>query len=257
MATRFSLNRLVQCCVAVATPFVTACSFDLGDSTTGERGAVEFEYSGWSCLFGCDMKQPLLTGTEQTISVDGAQSDNAGVAAASTNPRVANFSVRRSCSCEKSDEEGTTYMSSKENGCPADFRQVCDNLIEVHALAPGEAGLELRASDGSLIDRTTVHVASAASVTLHGDDGAEIGDSMSMKQGDNVLVTARIIDSEGRQLLADKGVTWTIAGSAVKSGWCLFCDSDSTQLQAVAPGTATVGMHASGVDTSFVARVVR
>jgi len=255
MATTFSLNEFSRRCVVVAPLLATACSFELGDSTVGERGAVRFEYSGWSCLFGCDMKRPLLAGTEQTISVDGIRADDAGVRAVSTDPSVAKFTVDRSCGCEQSNENGTTYMSSKETSCPPDFRLVCENAITVRAVAPGEAGLELRSSDGALIDRTTVRVASAASVTLHGDDGAEIGDSMSMKQGDNVLVSARIVDAQGRELLADKGVTWTIEGGAVESGWCLLCDSDSTQLRAVAPGNATVGMHASGAETSFVVHV--
>jgi hypothetical protein len=245
-------------CVALVPLLATACSFDIGDSTMGEEGVVRFEYSGWSCLFGCDMDQRLLAGTEQTISVTGSGADEAGVAAASTNPRVATFSIDRKCDCEKSNENGTTYTSSNDGGrCPADFRLTCDNMIKVRTSAPGEAGLELRTSDGELIDRTTVRVAAAASVTLHGDEGTEIGDSMNMNQGDNVLVSARIVDAEGRELLADKGVTWTIDGGAVASGFCFLCDSDSTALMAVAPGDATVAMRATGVDAEFVVHVAR
>lgn len=258
MATRFSLNRLARGFIVAAPLLVTACSFDLGDSSSGDEGAARFEYVGWSCLFGCGMDQRLLAGTEQTISVTGPHADDAGIVASSTDPGVATFTVDRRCDCEKSDANGTTYMSSNESdGCQPDFRLVCDNMIKVRALAPGEAGLELHASDGALIDRTTVRVAAAASVTLHGNEGSEIGNSMSMKEGDNVLVSARIVDAEGRELLADKGVTWTIDGSAVESGWCLLCDSDETELRAVSPGDATVAMRASGVGTSFVVRVVQ
>ncbi len=237
---------------------VTACSFDLGDSSMGEKGAARFEYVGWSCLFGCDMEQRLLAGTEQTISVTGPRADDAGVIVVSTNPRVATFSIDRRCDCEQSNQDGTTYTSTNESGtCRTDFRLACENMIKVRALAPGEAGLELRASDGALVDRTTVRVGAAAAVTLHGNEGAEIGDSMSMKQGDNVLVSARIVDADGRELLADKGVTWNIDGNAVESGWCLLCDSDETELRAVAPGEATVAMSASGIATSFVVSVAR
>lgn len=258
MATRFSLNRLLRVSVAAAPLLVTACSFDLGDSSMGEKGAARFEYVGWSCLFGCDMDQRLLAGTEQTISVTGPHADDAGVVARSANPQVATFTVDRRCDCEEKDENGTTYTTQNESGaCPPNFRLVCDNMVQVRALAPGEAGLELHASDGALIDRTTVRVATASAVTLHGNEGHEIGGSMSMNQGDNVLVSARIVDAEGRELLADKGVTWTIDGSAVEPGWCLLCDSDETELMAVSPGDATVAMHASGVDASFVVRVAR
>jgi hypothetical protein len=258
MATRFSLNRLARGFVVAAPLLVAACSFELGDSSMGDEGAARFEYVGWSCLFGCDMDQRLLAGTEQTISVTGPRADDAGVVAASTNPKVATFAVDRHCGCEQSNENGTTYTSPNESGaCQPDFRLACDNMIKVRALTPGQAGLELHASDGTLIDRTTVRVAAAASVTLHGNEGTEIGDSMSMRQGDNMLVSARIVDAEGRELLADKGVTWTIDGGAVESGWCLLCDSDETELLAVAPGDATVAMRASGVGTSFVVRVVR
>lgn len=239
-----------------AALLAAGCSGKLGDSTTGEQGAVEFEYSGWSCLFGCGMKQPLLSGTEQTISVKGGRADDSGVVARSTNPRVATFTLRRSCGCEQSDGTGTTYMSANDKGgCRPDFRLVCDNEIDVQALAPGEAGLELRASSGELIDKTTVHVATASSMTLHGEDGMEIGVSLKMKRGDDVSVTARLVDAQGRELLADKGVTWTIDGGAVSSGWCLLCRSNAEQLQAVAPGDSTIAVHAASVDTSFAVHV--
>jgi hypothetical protein len=258
MATHFSLNQRLRPIVAALSLSVAACSFDLGDSTTGKHGAVEFEYTGWTCLFGCAMDQPLLAGTEQTISVKGGRADDPGVVATSTNPSVAAFGVERSCDCERSEGNSTTYMSPDASGaCSSGFRLECDNIIEVQALSPGSAGLELRTRDGALIDATTVRIAAAATATLHGEGGMEIGDAVTMNRGDNMLVSARLVDAEGRELLADKGVAWTIEGNAAASGWCLFCSSDELDLRAAEPGSSTVTMRAAGVSTTFVVHVAQ
>lgn len=243
--------------VAGAALSASACQAHLGESTSGEAGAVEFEYTGWSCLFGCAMDTPLLVGTKQRISITGSGSDDDGVVAKSTNEAVATFAVERHCDCEQSNGTSTTIMSPTDGACEAGFRRTCDNSVTVNTLTPGEAGLELRTARGILVDRTMVVVDRARSVTLHDGDGNEIGPTLSLREGDGLLVSAHLLDTSGERMLADEGVRWDVSGTAASSGFCLLCTSDETSLQADEPGKATVTMTAPGVRSSFVVSVER
>jgi hypothetical protein len=204
------------------------------------------------------MDTPLLVGTEQKISFAGAHADDEGVTATSTDPAVASFAVHRSCDCEQSSGSSMTAMNANADGtCPAGFRTKCENTVTVDALTPGQAGLELHTKAGTLLDRTTVRVDRAGSVTLHDNEGNEIGPSLSMRRGDDMLISAHLLDSTGARMLADEGVVWHVAGTAVSSGSCLLCTSDETSLGASEPGRATVTMSAAGVRSSFVVSVER
>jgi hypothetical protein len=251
------LNHFARSSVAaLGALLASACNVHLGDSTTGDKGTVAFQYTGWSCFFGCDTSTPLLVGTKQRISVSGRNADDAGVTAKSKDPAVATFEVARNCSCEQSDANGTTMTSTNEDGtCRTGFSMRCENEVTVSAIAPGETGLELLTKDGAIIDETTIVVDRARSATIHDSQGVEIGPTVSMHEGDDVHLAVRLLDSKGKQMLADEGVRWDIEGTAASSGSCLLCTSDETSLLGPELGRSTVTMAAPGVRSSFVVSV--
>lgn len=192
------------------------CDVELGESTLGELGRVEFSYTS-SCLFGCSLDRALLPDTSGFISVSDS-GDLPGTLASCTAPEIATARVEQSCRCERGGDdwaEGTSI--GPEEICPEGFEKGCDNVIELSTHAEGDTTLELRhPADGSLIDRVAVHVRQPRSAWLE-QDGAVLSTASPLRltvgQSDGVVV--RMEDEQGSALLVTGNVTWTISDGEV------------------------------------------
>jgi hypothetical protein len=260
------LLTLVAGCITTAS---TSPGCQLGEETRGEEGRVDFHYgSGAGCFFGCDTDRPLLTGTRESIHVDGP-GDDRGVKAYSTDRSVAVFTTERSCSCEYCDDEDGTdcggdpvdddYQRCGEGG----FLE-CDNRFEVEALSPGNAHLELRREDGSLVDRVEIYVREADRGYIEGmvEDEEEYreDDHFRLRRGESMTLSARLMADNGRELLATHGVGWEIDDPKVvrpRDGFELWPASDLFDIVAETRGVTVVRMYAAGIQETVTVEVTR
>ncbi len=259
MSTRFLSGFALTALVAATT---SACSMQLGQSTTGELGHVDFSY-GATCFFGCSMDRPVLVGGSERVDVTGP-GDAEGVTAASTNPTIAEFNVKRSCGCEQqsgNSASGTTVDAQGQ--CPSGFTKSCDNAVDMRALAEGDSKLELFDAEGSLIDRVTVHVRKAASAQFqqssNGLQDAKPIDRLVVKSGSTVTLSAVLYDANGQQLIARDAVDWgsqdaSVAGFPTYKILSPDAVDDSAQdqsdfitVQGVQPGKTTIQLKVPGL----------
>lgn len=240
----------------------SACGTQLGESTAGELGRIDFSY-GASCFFGCSMDRPVLVGARERVDVTGAGNAQ-GVTAASSDPSVVEFNLQRSCSCERSSDNSGEGMSTDAQGrCPDEFKKVCTNAVDMHALAKGDAKLELFDAQGQLIDRVGVHVRPARSVrfkqSTNGLQDSRPVDHLVVNSGGTVTLSAELLDADGRQLIARHGVTWSsddagVAGFPVYSILTRDSVDDSVEGQSdwvivkgVQPGTTRIELKVAGL----------
>lgn len=116
----------------------TGC-FHLGDSTTGEKGRLEFEIVSSQCGLGCALSTPILEGSMIELSVTKLPADAQVVAALV--PSSLGTVSQRSC--------GAACLT-----------------VDVETAQSGDGELELRDPRGGLVDRAKVHVAQAARVEV-------------------------------------------------------------------------------------------
>lgn len=259
MSRRFLSGLFAAALVAVGT---SACSAQLGESTAGELGRVDFSY-GASCFFGCSMDRPVLIGAAERVDVTG-DGDAQGVTAVSTAPTIATFNLKRSCACEQSSGNSATGMTvDAHGGCPDGFTKSCDNAIDMQALAAGDAKLELLDPQGKLLDRVTVHVRKASSVhferSTDGLQDARPIDQLVLKSGETVTLSAKLLDADGKPLIARDAVDWgsqdaSVAGFPVYQILTPDMVDDSAQghsdwvtVKGGQPGTTSIQLEVSGL----------
>lgn len=253
--------------LVVALSATAGCSdFELGESTKGEKGEVEFSYAGYGCFFGCAVDTPLAVGSSTPIHVtDGG--NGAGVVPVSTNPDVLSFQVERRCSCSSFDENsGAGYPISEDESCPEDFELSCSNVITAHAVAEGSAKLELRRPDGTVLDR--IEIAARAPEGVRFEVGRDVDDEVVyasasevvLASGEHVAVRATFLDSQGAALRTADDITWSIEGDAARLGvgWFAQTHAQGDPLQdvsAFAPGNASVSVAVGDFDGTIPVRV--
>lgn len=259
MRTRLLPGLMVTALVAAAS---SACSTQLGQSTTGELGRVDFSY-GATCFFGCSMDRPVLVGGSERIDVTGP-GDAKGVTAASTDPAIVEFNLKRSCSCDRSSGNSGEGMSTDAQGnCPAGFEKTCDNSVDMQALAQGDAKLQLFDAQGQLLDRVVVHVRKAASAQFQQSDNglsnSQPIDQLVVKSGNTVTLSAKLLDADGQALIARDAVTWgsqdkSVAGFPVYTLTSQDSVDDSAQGQSdwitvkgVQPGSTHIKVQVPGL----------
>jgi len=240
------------------------CDIELGESTLGDLGEVEFSYTS-GCFFGCSLDRPLLPGTVGRISVSDA-GDAAGVLASCAESGIATASVVRSCVCERGGDgwaEGAPV--EPDEACEQGFDKRCDNVIELAAHAPGDATLELhQPSDGELIDRVTVLVRQPNSAWLE-NDGVSLpaGSPLLLRVGQSDGVRVLMEDRDGRQLLVTGGVTWTISDPQI-AGFPQWLGDPAHELvtdhivsiEGLAAGDAAISIRAGDFELASPLRVV-
>lgn len=244
---------------------VAGCDVELGDTTMGELGQVEFAYSS-NCLFGCTLDHPLLPGTSARISVS-EPGDVPGLEASTTPADIATAVVEQSCYCERSGDgwaEGASV--GPDDSCETGFTKRCDNDIVVTAHAPGDCQLELRTPEGGLlVDRTTLFVRNPRSAWFEhfgaGGEASSVAD-IQLLVGQREAVRVRLEDDEGRAMLVTGSVEWTISDGSVAGfpQWLgapldTIVTDDIADVQAVAPGSAVLTMRAGGLEHSATLHV--
>lgn len=229
----------------------------LGSGTAGAEGRVAFAYSGWSCLFGCELDRPMLVGTEETISMNGDGTDATGVTVTSSAPSIARATITRSCVCEQRSAEGSSATTAQDGEpCPTGYARSCTNDIQVDALRAGSAELTVHDPEGALLDRTTVNVATAARVTLLDPDSRKaITAPLSVAVGADFNLDAKAFDAAGTELMSSRGIEWSTTGAVSVEPFCFFCESGVGAFQADRVGPGTVTATAAGATASAGVRV--
>ncbi len=186
----------------VALSAATACSISIADHTTGIDHKLDFSYISGTCLFGCDLTEPLMVGTQETLEIKGALP---AVTVVSSDPSVVSTS-NASLSCCSTDSKGTTCSSAPpQSGCPSGANPSL--TVDVAALQAGSARIQVLDSGGREVDAVIIGVEQPASLTLQcgtGDGGAA---SIAVSGACGTYWTAR--DAQGAELRAARGVTLT------------------------------------------------
>ena len=237
MSATTSFASFLSLCVALAT---AGCSFELGDSSDGDRDRANFRYLDVDddCFFGCSLDEHVMVGARQLIAVDGA--GEAAVRVTSSNPDVATFDLERRC-----DGQGR-----------------CDTDIHMDAVGDGNAKLQLRSESGRVIDSVTVRVRDAESVSFEGfvggdDSTTTRGDTFEVRVGQTLHIVGTYLDGSGDQLLSTDAVTWRFADETVAGFPLLFSfeethhwetlANDDVTLEGIAPGETTLHVDGGGI----------
>jgi hypothetical protein len=222
-----------------------------GSGTLGSEGRVRFAYQR-GCFFGCPIGQPLLAGSQQTVTLTGPGNE-LGVSAASSDSDVADFALQTQCFCEQGN--GGRIEVADDARCRAGEDKLCENRVQVQAHEAGDVVLELRDADGALLDRVELEVREAASaqfsITPPGAPGPVETDAIVLRTG-----------AEGRELLAPVGVHWSVGDPAVAtvsafliSAAAMLDDGLAVGLDAVAPGETLLRVSVPGLEDQASVRV--
>ena len=232
-----------------------ACDASPPDATLGERGQVQFSYRR-SCFYGCPLLQPLLAGTREEISLSSRGSGE-GVTAQSSDDDVASFTLLRTCFCQLGKQEDDRIEVAEDARCSGSRSKVCEANVQVRAQAAGEAELELRDTDGTLIDRAVVHVREAASARFWDDQGHNV-ESLQLSKGEGRELSLKLYDDEGQRLLAPEGVRWSAGSGDVAhvSAWLIGSGTElaaglSVTVEAAAEGDTEVTIEVPGLQASI------
>ena len=194
----------------------------------GKDGKVAFEYhsSKRACEFACAM----MVGTQETIHFDPLQPPD--IVVASSAPAVVTVG------------EGTSKI-------------IHDGITEasgfgVAAKGAGTAEIVLRRSDGVVIERIDMRVEVPSRIDF-------LGESKTVRVGEQVSFTAAAIGSDGTRLEAFTGWDFSAetrtAGQVIDGcGLACFGSADFFHVKGVAPGTVTA--IAKGGGTTATLKVV-
>jgi hypothetical protein len=242
----------------------SGCDVEIGESTLGELGRVEFSYTS-SCLFGCGLHRPLLPDSIGRISVSDP-GDVDGLMVACQDAAVATATVERSCSCVRSgDGWATGAPVAADEACTDGFDKRCDNVVELAAHGAGSTGLELyQPGDGALIDRVTIHVREPHVAWLESDGVAVApGAPVRLQVGQSDGIRVVMHDAEGRPLLVTGGVTWSIDDGQIAGFTQWFGGptdrvetDDIVSVDGLRAGATELSVQAARFDVAFPLRVV-
>lgn len=241
--------------VLAAGSMLTGCGLELGESTDGELGVVEFSYTAY--FFGCGLHKGVAPGSTARISVSDP-ADVEGLEVSSTNAGVASFDIERSCYCEQSDGNEALGTSVREDqSCESGWTKRCNNTIVMEAIAEGDAKLELRTAEGALLDRVVVHVRLPHFVTF--EDTNEL--VVPIHESRHVRVT--LSDAEGEEVLVSDGMHWSTGDKKVAGFEELFSSLDdervagpSVTVCAIGEGTTELRVRMGQAESVIPVRVV-
>ena len=223
-----------------------------GSTTSGVEGDTQFFYD--VCLFPCGVSQPMMTGTEENITITG---DIPSVTVDTTNHAVAFVAgaVTRMC-CSGSNCTGGNLFA--QGTCPTG--ESTQLSLKVQARSAGTTMLTLT-SGGATFDSVQLTVSDAATLVVTCTE-KPVPASMTVTQDCALGWTAR--DSHNTQLMASSGVTFTSTDASVVAFQPPFSpvvgtvnasqDLFSWDLLAVGPGSAT--MTASAMSANVVVPIV-
>jgi hypothetical protein len=220
------------------SPLFYDLDIELGDESPGELGQAMFSYRSGKCfLFGCGLDSPLMTGTTETLSVWG--------------PGISSFALL---------EEGVVEILEVDLGTKG-------RALEVSALAPGSAILQVLDDSNAVIDQSTLVVADAVTLELKWDlarDPEQTTGPFSIAIGERGFLELSAFDTESRELYASTAIylqlpdleTLTL-GEMIGSGSGLARVAQPfASVNPVASGETTLHMSAySGLSRDFVIQV--
>ena len=257
--------RIAGSLAAVAVAFMgCAPADDVGPGGTfGTEKRVRFSYQR-GCFFGCPIGQPLLAGSQQTVTLTGPGNE-LGITAASSDPEVVELSLQSQCFCEQ--DGGDSRIEIKDDAsCRVHENKTCENSVLVQAHEEGDVYLELHEPGGELIDRIQLEVREADSaqfsITLPGAPGPERTEDFRLRVGDKAQVGIELFDVEGRELLAPMGVHWSVDDAEVANlsafligGAPMLDDGLGVDLNAIGPGEALLRVSVPGLDAAAAVQV--
>jgi hypothetical protein len=222
MKTSALIVTLALCsCAIEADP-----DFELGSSTEGELGVGRFSVSGIKCLLSCEMR-PLMTGTRERVVFD-APDLPPGVSAEVSPAGVVSIG-------EVGDE---AYGA----------------VVELTAIAAGDARLVVRSPSGKVIDKIGVSVRDAAEIGFDAGPDHE-GPVVLARDGGGATVLVMVRDAAGAVLHSAAGVRVALPDfETVSFGPAIVreLEIDLAPLATVAAGqttlTATAGDLTAAID---------
>lgn len=255
----------LACFIALASlgAATSACSSNQDGSKNGEMGKLDFSYTSWSCLLGCDSDREVLQGSAMAMTVDGADPNHTRHAHI-TNPSLGNVSSdAESCECEKTTGSSSTIRGA-DNGstCASDETRRCTMAVEIQTLTAGDAELEVDDENGNVIDRYPVHIRPAtrveAVISAGGNEIAASADgAYEVHEGSQVSIQPRGYGSGANELLFEKnGFTFGSSDEKIVKPMGLSFFEDVQPLEVSAAGTASVNVMAIGAQTEVRFRVV-
>jgi hypothetical protein len=242
---------------------------ELGDATPGADGKAQFSYTGLAgCLFGCSVSHAMMTGTLETIDVDGdalparltASIDDATVLTGDT------LTEDLECCTQTTAGDGTV-----SGGCEAiQEGDACAGTlhrsysIDVNAVAPGAATLTLHAADGSVFDTVLLHVANPASLAFSCtfDGAGATGEtvqtgSVHLAAGQQCGFQVNAFDGAGDALQASEGFQITAADPNVAEAQPFFdlqlgppdqpVNDSVGEIVGMASGSTTIVVQTNGI----------
>jgi hypothetical protein len=244
--------------MVVAVAFTGCAPADDAGSggTFGTEKRVQFSYQR-GCFFGCPIGQPLLAGSQQTVTLTGPGNE-LGISAMSSDPDVAELALQSQCFCEQG---GSEIEVKDDASCRAHETKHCENSVLVQAHDEGDVYLELHEPGGELIDRVQLEVREAGSaqfmITLPGAPGPDATEDFQLRVGEKAEVGIELFDAEGRELLAPVGVHWSIDDAEVANlsafligSAPMLDDGLGVDLNAIGPGEAQLSVSVPGLDDS-------
>lgn len=226
-----------------------------GSGTLGSEGRVRFAYQR-GCFFGCPIGQPLLAGSQQTVTLTGP-GNALGVRVESSDTTLADFALETQCYCEQ--PSGSRIEIADDAGCRAGEDEQCENRVLMQAHDAGDVQLELHRADGDLLDRIELEVREAAraefSITPPGAPGPIETPDFELRVGDQAHVEVELYDAEGRELLAPVGVHWRVDDPTVAAisafliaSAPMLDDGLAIDLEATAPGDTMLSVSVPGLE---------
>lgn len=211
----------------VAIAFAASACGALPESTTGELGNIELAVQsggqrglGDECWLDCGINWPLLAGTVERLSI--VDDDRVPpLTAASTNPGVFEVETSLHTCCHKSGGSGGCREGDHYDACLAEGGEPrWQHSFVVTAVDRGSAKLELRTTDGSLLDRFSFDVRRADRLALevHEEDDGGWGYSAVSTlalAGRHRDIRVVAYDADDNRLLASGGITMSIADPTI------------------------------------------
>ncbi len=256
--------------LALATfvlPLAGCFDLDLGDSTEGEEGQVEFAYASFdNCLFGCSVEQPMMLGTVESISVNPKE-ELGGLRAESSHPDVFSVTMTESLSCCTHDGSSSTCASvASESEC----KDVLEHsyAAEVEAKAQGTAKLVIRTKDGNVLDQVALSIrkpfrfATSCEPDLSSDP-----ELIELSAGTTCNFELKAFDILGTELRAQHGFSIVSDAPAVvileSDAWFHTTDPETGdelnephgKLKGKTPGAATITARGGEIEEQIAVKV--
>lgn len=226
-------------------------------AAVGEQGRGRFLYDDFLGVCrgeGCSLGNAILSGATATISyrLEDTQSE---FALRSPQPEILSAELSRTeCRCA----DGSKLRDSSPSRCSRRPDLICTGRLEITTKASGDAVLEILRPSNEVLERVTIRVRDAATLTVTDADKSTDLSVVKLSASHGWFeVRARGKDADGKALIADHygpGVTWKVDDVGVAGFPRLFdatpsdssTDHITTNLDAVSIGTTTLTLSGAG-----------